>query len=998
MSCNCGKPKCNGKCGISPAVLQINNPDECTLFHKVTVPASMGDSKTNPPKNGDYKNVLLYFEADKTSWLFSSDGIPTQLVSGMTNYEDAQNLPSINNHTLMGNMSGSDLDLQDKLTAGDNIQITGTTISATDTTYDDFVGATPDAAGEAGLVPAPASGVTEKFLKSDGTWSDTTAFLPYPASVNTSGTTQQFIASIQALNAEVGTAFLGTVSLTDLPESMAQEEVMAYVYDNNLIYLTLRSADVAPYIWSCNSYAYRGWEPIDTTAVTVLWANSTESGATRHLYADTSMFDAVSMGDIITAAHKGLIFVRLANPLTPEQYDEYVLVNIWVSPDDNDYQAIFTNGNYTRNYGADALTDTAFAYSSGQYQRKLTAGAGINIAGNTISVKDWEKFARTFDTVAIMKAADLSAGEYARTGGYYAVNDGGSALYKIRTITSDDTVDEAFIIEITSDPSSTLVAELILNNEINVNQIGAKGDGETDDTTALQSAINFAQTSGIPIQFMPKTYLLSKVVTTAPVYLIGNDTTLKSVDSNLNDALIYMENDGSINSVIEGIKFDGNKENVSNELCAIKICNTAWRDTHTRFENLEIKNFSGNGIVLTGTATHNDVRELKMHKLSIHHCDLNGIMADSLTDSILTNSSIWHNGKSGLYLYIAGSIRVDNCKFHWNGFNGNEQIALARIPASAFEVTSDASAQAGKTYYTRSGYGDWQSPYVFTAHTGEFAPDTTYYEVDRSKYIEKFNGIRIDQCTNIMVTSTEIQDNFGDGIWVNGGNQNSFVNVCVDNNGLLADIETHQVYTYASYGIVQFYYGVYITGSYYANMLLEANNFRYNTYGYMQAAGVKMISTENVNITMTSRLQVRLIDLEDVKLKLTSITINGMPYKVYIPKRLLTLAEGYVLADNDWNGSFIYAVNGTVKFKVIVRKSSGTIPTSDNFNPIQFPSIINPPYTVVPFSFTCDNLNQLDKVQHIPIYSYVNKNGKIIFETTDSSQQVITLQGEYDLA
>ena len=644
----------------------------------------------------------------------------------------------------------------------------------------------------------------------------------------------------------------------------------------------------------------------------------------------------------------------------------------------------------------------------GSINYTYTGGNGIDITDNEVSVKLGrglafdndgdidvsEEYIVGFDTVADMKVAEnLVDGSYAQTVGYYSANDGGGALYKIRTRTLEDIIDEGTLVAI----GDSLVAELIIDNP-NAKQFGAKGDGETDDTEAIQSAINYAQTTGTPIQFKSGTYLLSKVITTAPVYLIGNDTTLKSVASNLNDALIYMENDGSINSVIEGIKFDGNKDNVSSELCAIKICNTAWRDTHTRFENLEIKNFSGNGIVLTGTASHNDVRELKMHKLSIHHCDLNGIMGDSLTDSILVNSSIWHNGKSGLYLYIAGSIRVDNCKFYWNGFNGNEQIALARIPASAFTETSDGSAQVGKTYYTRSGYGDWQSPYVFTAHTGAFEPDVTYYEVDRSKYIEKFNGIRIDQCTNIMVTSTEIQDNFGDGIWVNGGNQNSFVNVCVDNNGLLADIETHQVYSYASYGIVQFYYGVYITGSYYTNMMLEANNFRYNTYGYMQASGVKMISTENVNIAMTSRLQVRLIDLEDVKLKLTSITINGMPYKVEIPKRLLTLAEGYELGDNNWNGSFIYSVNGTVKFKLIIKKTTGTIPTSaDVFNPIQFPSIVNPPYTVVPFSFTCDNKNQLDKIQHIPIYSYVNKNGKIVFQTTDSNQQVITIQGEYDL-
>ncbi|MBO7720102.1 collagen-like protein [Candidatus Saccharibacteria bacterium] len=54
--------------------------------------------------------------------------------------------------------------------AGSNIQINGTTISATDTTYSAFVGASSGAAGTAGLVPAPASGETAKYLKSDGNW------------------------------------------------------------------------------------------------------------------------------------------------------------------------------------------------------------------------------------------------------------------------------------------------------------------------------------------------------------------------------------------------------------------------------------------------------------------------------------------------------------------------------------------------------------------------------------------------------------------------------------------------------------------------------------------------------------------------------------------------------------------------------------------------------------------------------------------------------------
>lgn len=59
---------------------------------------------------------------------------------------------------------------QDELTAGNNVQISGNVISATDTTYSDFTGTDGQTAGAAGLVPAPAATDADKFLKSDGTW------------------------------------------------------------------------------------------------------------------------------------------------------------------------------------------------------------------------------------------------------------------------------------------------------------------------------------------------------------------------------------------------------------------------------------------------------------------------------------------------------------------------------------------------------------------------------------------------------------------------------------------------------------------------------------------------------------------------------------------------------------------------------------------------------------------------------------------------------------
>ena len=60
--------------------------------------------------------------------------------------------------------------LQNKLSAGSNISIQGDTISATDTTYSDFVGTDGTTAGTAGLVPAPTTSDAGKFLKADGTW------------------------------------------------------------------------------------------------------------------------------------------------------------------------------------------------------------------------------------------------------------------------------------------------------------------------------------------------------------------------------------------------------------------------------------------------------------------------------------------------------------------------------------------------------------------------------------------------------------------------------------------------------------------------------------------------------------------------------------------------------------------------------------------------------------------------------------------------------------
>lgn len=98
-----------------------------------------------------------------------------------------------------------------------------------------------------------------------------------------------------------------------------------------------------------------------------------------------------------------------------------------------------------------------------------------------------------YDNVESMKnATNLINGSYAQTLGYYNKNDDGGALYKIRSITNEDIVDEMFIISLSDE---TLIAELIINNTININCLGADNTGLIDSSNIFNTALQKISTN-----------------------------------------------------------------------------------------------------------------------------------------------------------------------------------------------------------------------------------------------------------------------------------------------------------------------------------------------------------------------------------------------------------------------------------------------------------------------------------------------------------------------
>jgi len=402
---NCPKKDCHEKNAL--------------IFRKVVIPASIADDRVNPPKNGEYCNQLVVYEASGNAYLFSSDGIPTLLTTDVIELANAlkketderkeadteiwdeietieaasdvvdvvgtyaelqqYDTSKLNDNDLIKVLTDETRDdaityyrwstatdtftyvgaegpyytasetdtllagKQDTLIAGTNITIAsdGKTISAADTTYNAFAGATASVAGTSGLVPAPSAGDQNKVLMGNGTWGE-------------------------------------------------------------------------------------------GAANTIFYRNSSETGSTRHLYKSPDMTGVVSMQDILDANEKGQVIVRLSTSVTPENYSDSYLQNAYVGT--NDYQMLFLNEKAYESYDTTQPTDTAFLFSRRELQDKLTAGTNVQINGTTISATDttYSNFVGTDGVVAgaaglVPAPAVADDNKYLKSDGTWATVQGGGS-------------------------------------------------------------------------------------------------------------------------------------------------------------------------------------------------------------------------------------------------------------------------------------------------------------------------------------------------------------------------------------------------------------------------------------------------------------------------------------------------------------------------------------------------------------------------------------------
>ena len=246
-----------------------------------------------------------------------------------------------------------------------------------------------------------------------------------------------------------------------------------------------------------------------------------------------------------------------------------------------------------------------------------------------------------FDNVEEMKESTYLYDEnVAKTLGYYNINDGGCATYKIREKTVDDVIDEMFIIEI----DDNLVAELIIDESTNILQLGAKNNDNGDNSTILQGAIDKLDIINIP----NGNYRISQSVELKP-----NKTYKGQGQTNLlinNDCQLYLSENASSNYSLKfydiGFRFNGERSTFGLELKDM---------VYSTFENCLFRSDNGtdkyNGINIIkslGEAYDNTISNCFFQKSCL--------TLNNATDNIIINNKIWSND-----LNAASIDMVDNC-------------------------------------------------------------------------------------------------------------------------------------------------------------------------------------------------------------------------------------------------------------------------------------------------------------------------------------------------
>lgn len=358
-----------------------------------------------------------------------------------------------------------------------------------------------------------------------------------------------------------------------------------------------------------------------------------------------------------------------------------------------------------------------------------------------------------------MKADDtLKDGMYAQTVGYYEANDGGGATYKIRLKTNDDVVDEMFKIALYD---TTLVAEIVLEDFINIKSLGAYGDDTHEDTDIFQAAIDYNYVLEHPIKIVVPAgvYILDTVNVRRNTNIQGSGwgSTFLKPKNNMNGNLLSITESNAYFINLSDFTINGNK---NHNTCTNGIYIKRDSITHDPIEqpkhagdlwltltNIRVTGVYGNGI---GTGSSNsNFRESRFNNLDVNNCGGYGLYLAGSDNNYFQITS-WGNVLDGFKLF-GSAERYILCKAFANG-NSQHASSGFDIVGTGYQITEcEAQENFGHGFNLR---GTPNSTYIIRADAnGAIEKASGTYTYAGVNFVENATNQRINmiaQCYDFI--------------------------------------------------------------------------------------------------------------------------------------------------------------------------------------------------------------------------------------------------------
>ena len=304
---------------------------------------------------------------------------------------------------------------------------------------------------------------------------------------------------------------------------------------------------------------------------------------------------------------------------------------------------------------------------------------------------------------------------------------------------------------------------------------GAKGDGGTDDTVAVQAAINAASAAGGGQIFFPTgTYVVGTLTLPTNVHLCGAGRDIASLllKAGTNSDLILGTNFGSLTGTngtggvygwsVRNLTLDGNKANNSYGF-GVRVYGYGFTIT-----DVIVRNFAQAGIYTewstSASAPFPDSMEAFFTNLKVHDC-YDGIVFNGPHDSAFTQVISWGHSNYGIHVQQgSASVLFTNCHVWGTGSIAWYLEGESHLVNCVGEGTGGASSQ----------------PQVFIGHNDTSVIGGVFYASSTGKI-----GFTIGDATHTSLAGiyirTKVLNCTSGAVWLNQDAGNNDIEALVYN-------------------------------------------------------------------------------------------------------------------------------------------------------------------------------------------------------------------------